>query len=115
MLLKSKGFNPDRKEGDVKTEIAYRRLQAWAVLTGDADHQFLSDVGFHGRGAWNTGGNPLGASRLRQERQKERRIRYLSRWEEDLSREPVLRDNYASAKGHMAKVKKHVEEDLGSG
>lgn len=38
-----------------------------------------------------------------------------SRWEEEAADDPVIRDNYASAKEHMEKVKLHVEEDVKKG
>lgn len=103
------GQYPDRKEGDVHTEIAYRRLHAWAALVG-----FLNDVA--------STGVPLG---VRNEipwvpAVYDRKGRGASdtapgRWEEDWPGDPTLRENYASAKDHMEKVKNHVEKDLAKG
>ena len=109
------GYNPDRREGDVVTEIAYRRLHAWATLVGDEDCAFIVDVA--------STGVPLG---VRNEipwvpavYDKKGRRGTLDvapgRWEEDWPADPTLRENYASAKDHMEKVKKHVEKDLEKG
>ena len=38
------GLDPKRKDKDRGTEIAFRRLKAWAELVDDADWRYLGDV-----------------------------------------------------------------------
>ena len=110
-LPEAAGFKPKRREGDVQTEISYRHLQAWALLVEDADSHFLADVA--------STGVPLGVRGevpwVQAVYEKKGNDSAPVMWEEDSGVDPVLRDNYASAKDHMTKVKEHVEEDIRKG
>lgn len=43
-LVRELGHDPGRREGDVHSEIAFRRVQAWGAVVEDADYKFVSDL-----------------------------------------------------------------------
>ncbi|CAK9027689.1 Uncharacterized protein SCF082_LOCUS18037 [Durusdinium trenchii] len=113
--LKKLGQDPSRRKGDVKTEIAYRRLRAWAALVGDDDHQFLADMAATGVPLGVRSEIPWVSAVYDKKDRRSASDAAPGRWEEDVPGDPTLRDNYASAKDHMEKVKRHIAKDVEKG
>ncbi|CAK8993985.1 Ubiquitin carboxyl-terminal hydrolase 17-like protein E [Durusdinium trenchii] len=111
-VVRDMGQEPLPKEGDIPAEIALRRVLAWGKIVEDADHRFVEDM--------VTTGAPLGVRgeipwvEAVYDKKPQSEEAQGSRWEEDVE-EAIIRENYASAKEHMDKVKGHVPKDVEKG
>ena len=85
----------------------------WAVVVGDADSRFLEDMASTGVTLGIQGEIPWVEA---AHEKKEKKVEDIPppTWEE-VEASPNPRDNYASAKDHMEKVKQHVEADKKKG
>lgn len=106
------GKKPERRKGDRKTEIQFRRLKAWAELVEDEDHTYLH--------AMASRGVPVGArgeigrvSDVYDPKVKGESEGHPPTWEEEFQQSD--RDNYRSATEHLDKVRLHIEEDIKKG
>lgn len=95
------------------SEIAFRQLRAWALAVGDADSRFLEDMAATGV-ALGTRGEIPWVEAVYEKKEKKGEDVPPPTWEEE-DGSPNLRDNYASARDHMEKVKQHVKADVKKG
>lgn len=111
-VVRDLGQEPLPKKGDIPAEIAFRRVLAWGKIVEDADHRFVEDM--------VTTGAPLGVRgeipwvEAVYDKKPQSEEAQGCRWEEDVE-EAIIRENYASAKEHMDKVKGHVLKDVEKG
>ena len=112
-LVKKLGKDPSRRKSDRVSTIGFRRVKAWAELTGDPDCQFLEGLVKRGVPLGVRGEIPLISTVYdRKEKGEEDNLRAV--WEEEEgSKEP--RTNYSSAVAHLEKVKKVVQEEVEKG
>lgn len=106
--LKQMGLRPERREGDIKTEINFRRMRAVLEAMEDVDYEFLDDIVAKGA--------PLGVD--------EELPRTPAVFEEKTSwrrsfTEEVLKDkwsdNYGSAEENAADIERQVNEEVAAG
>ena len=105
--------DPGRRPGDRPSEIAFRRLRAWAVLIGDADSRFLEDMASTGVSLGVRGEIPW-VEPVYEKKDKRAEDFAPPVWNED-DKTANLRSNYSSARDHMEKVKRHIEADVEKG
>ena len=110
--LDSFGVAPQRKPGDRRSEIHFRRLRAWAEVVQDPDSKFLEGMASTGVPLGTRGEIPW-VSAVYDKRERKGSEDPAARWEETDFQE--YRGNYTSAKDHMEKVRSHVESDLEKG
>ena len=107
-VLRNLGYSPDRREGDRKTAINFRRVQAFAKVTKDEDITFLEGLA--------SAGVPLGVRgeiphvpEVYDKKEKGEREESTPQWGGEVGEEP--RSNYGSAIAHLEKVKRIVKEE----
>ena len=107
-VLRNLGYSPDRREGDCRTAINFRRVQAFAKVTKDEDITFLEGLA--------STGVPLGVRgeiphvpEVYDKKEKGEREESTPQWGGEVGEEP--RSNYGSAIAHLEKVKRIVKEE----
>ena len=108
LWLKERGLEPERQEGDRRTEINFRRLRAVAAALEDEDSDFLGTVAEKGVSLGvdeEMPRNPL----VYEEKQK---------WTVDPTDEEfqdILADNYTSAEENAEDIVRQVREEVEKG
>ncbi len=111
-VVSNMGKDPSRKAGDRSTEINFRRLKAWAEITGDEDHSYLPSMASRGvpLGTRNEVGR---VKEVYEPKSKGEEDVLPTSWQEET--ESNVRNNYASAVSHLELVRQHVMEDVEKG
>lgn len=103
--LKRLGQEPDRKESDRDSEVAFRRLRAMAEVCGDEDCEWLSDL-------LAAEGVPLGVDEELPRVEKVFEVK--EKWNLDFVQDAAS-DNYRSAEESAEDIERQVKEEVDKG